>query len=354
MAAVLPTQTRTIDDDWTNTWYEIRAEVIDNVTNATILWMALKEHGCFKPQTGGEYIERSIGYGEKSTQRFSKGKVLDQSVVPLDTAGLWNWRNFLVDVNRTLLDDVKNAGKFKIKSYLGRRMEAARTALVQDSETYSMQWGGYYDGDPQFNGIYDICPNATAESAVGDGSASDSQSSGTSNGGLDRSNNWWKNWVGYDDASEDKDTYIAGPTNEPFNLNLVPDMRHMFNSITDNMESPNFILTSQNIYEAYEDEASDKRQIVESGFTRKAVDLGFDAFTYKGATMSWTRKQTSNHIHMLNLNHVEFVYNPLAWFDMTEWKSTANQLERVAYIVCVCSGLITNQPRRHGVMEYAS
>ncbi len=354
MAATLPTQTRTIDDDWTNTWYEIRAEVIDNVSSATILWLALKEHGCFVPQTGGEYVERTVGYGQKNTQRFSKGAVLDQSTVPADTAGLWNWRYFLVDANRSLVDDAKNAGKFKVKSYLARRIEMCRTALVEDSETYSMQWGAYYDGDAQFNGLYDICPLYTAETAVGAGSASDSQASGTSNGGINRSNAWWRNWVAYNGGSEDKATYIAGDTAEPYALNLTTDLRHLWNSVTANQEAPNFILTSQGMYEAYEDEASDKQQIVQSSFTKKAIDLGFDAFTFKGATMSWTGKQSENHLHMLNMNYIEFPYNPNAWFDMTDWMTTPNQLERVSYIICMTPGLITTQPRRHGALEYAS
>lgn len=358
----LPTYSRTIDDDFVNTWLEIRPEVIDNVMSSNILWMALREFGCFVPQVGGEYISRTVGYGQKSTQRITKGSVLEQQVIPLDTAALWQWRYFTVDINRSYVDDRKNAGKYKIKSYIARRLEAARTALTEGVETDSMRWGDYYGANSatnpaQINGIYDICPNYTAESAVGDGSASDSQVSGTSNGGIDRSAYaWWRNWVQYDGASESDSSFIAGPTNDPYNLNLVPDMRHLFNCVTANAESPNFILMNQLMYEAYEDEASDKQQIVQNGFTRKAVDLGFDAQTFKGATMSWTGKISSStlHLFMLNMNHIEFVYDPNAWFDMTDWKETANQLERVAYIVCMAAGLITAQPRRHGVAEYAS
>lgn len=356
--ATLPTLTRTMDDDWVNTWYEIRDQVIDNVKSATILWLALKEYGCFTPQVGGEYIQRTIGYGQNSLQRFTKGSVLTQQVVPLDTSALWNWRYFLVDCNRSFVDDAKNAGKFKIKDYLARRMEAARQALVEGSETYSMQWGAYYDSSTpaQFNGIFDICAPYTAVTAVGAGSASDSYGSGTSNGGINRSNNWWKNVVAYNDATQAAATKIAGPTNEPYSLNLVPDMRHVFNYITDGQESPNFILMNQLVYEAYEDEASDKQQIVQNSFTQKAVDLGFAAQTFKGATMAWTSKlaATSLYVFMLNMNHIEFVYNPNAWFDMTPWQTTPNQLERVAFILCMCAGMITTQPRRHGVMLYAS
>jgi hypothetical protein len=271
----------------------------------------------------------------------------------------WNWRFFTVDVNRSLVDDAKNAGKFQIKSYVARRLEAARNACVQDLETYLSQWGAYYAAPLQIKGLYDICANATAETAVGTGSASDSKASGTSNGKINRTNAWWKNWTMADGATASSAAqdvlFNAGPTNEPYAMNLVPDMRHMFNKVRANAEAPNFILCDQDIYEAYEDEAQDKQTIVQSAFTKKAVDLGFDAFTYKGATMSYSAKLSgTKHLFMLNLNHVEMVYNPNLWFDMGDWKNTPAQFERVAYIVCMTTGLITAQPRRHGVMEYVS
>lgn len=356
MAVTLPTLTRTLDDDFTNTWYEIREEVIDNVLEATPFWAALKYHGCLTSQVGGEYVTRTVGYGEKSTQRIKKGSVLTQDTPDLDTMGLWNWRYFVVDVNRSTIDDAKNAGKFRIKSYLARRLEAARNAIVQDIETYLHQWGTYYTAPYQPNGLYDICPNNTAESAVGTGSASDSQQAGTANGGISRAdgNEWFTNWCCFNGATEDL-TDKEAKTNPSYTVNLVPDMRHFFNLISANQESPNFIVADQDIYEAYEDEVSDRQQIVRNGFTKEAIDLGFDALTFKGATMTYSGKLAGTlHQFMLNLNYVEYPYDPNLWFDMTDWKDTANQLERVAYIVCMTTGLLTTQPRRHGVMEYSS
>ena len=355
MATTLPTLTRTLDDDFMNTWYEIKAVVEDQVTNATVLWAALKFYGCLTPQEGGEYITRSIRYGQASTQRFSKGKVLTQRVVKLDTMARWDWKYFLVDVNRSLVDDLKNAGPFKIKDYLTARMEAARDALIQDAETYLTQWGAYYDGDAQPNGLYDICPQYGAESAVGDGSASDSQASGTSNGNVNRTNEWWRNWVAYNDASASATNLIAGATHEPYSTGFVPDLLHMYNCVNANMEPPNLILMDQDIYEVYEDEVQDKLQIVRNAFTRAAGDLGFDAITYKGATMSYSSKlASSKHVFLLNMNHIELPYCPAGWFEPYRWLSTPNQLESVMYIVCMTPGLITDQPRRHGAMEYAS
>jgi hypothetical protein len=353
--ATLPSLTRSIDDDFVNTWYEIRDMVIDQVLNATILWAALKTFGCLTAEDGGEYITRTVRYGQPSTQRFSKGSTLTQTPVKLDTMARWDWRFFLVDVNRSLVDDMKNSGPYRIKSYLTARLEAARDALEQDLDTYLFQWGAYYSGDAQPNGLYDIVCNYTAESAVGDGSASDSQASGTSNGNIDRSNNFWKNWVAYNDASASDTTKIAGATNEPYSLNLVPDLRHIYNKVNASQEPPNLILMDQDIYEAYEDEVVDKLQIVRNAFTRLAGDLGFEAITYKGATMSYSSKLASTkHVFLLNMNHIELPYDQKAWFDPVNWKETTNQLESVMYIVCMTPGLITAQPRRHGVMEYAS
>ena len=350
----LPTLTRTLDDDFVNTWYEIRPEIIDNILTSNVFSLALKEHGCMTPQVGGEYITRTIGYGTKSSQAFKEGTVLDQTVEKLDTLARWDWRYFLVDINRSLIEDNKNTGKFKIKDYLSRRIMAAKDALAADMETDLFRWGDYTTAPYHFNGLYDICPNYDAEAAVGTGSTSDSQLVGTSNGNINRATNaWWRNWVGDNDTEAVDDLLMD--TNAPYSLNLVPDMRHFFNLISANQEAPNFILCDQNIFEAYEDEIGDKQQIVRTGFNTKAADLGFTTMTFKGAAMSYSSKMASSlHVAMLNLNHIEFVYNPNMWFDMTEWKGNTNQLERVAYIACMTSGLITDQPRRHGVIEYSS
>lgn len=344
--ATLPTLTRTIDDDFVNTWYEIRPDVMDNVLAATPFWLALNEYGCLKTQVGGEYITRTIGYGTKSTQRYSKGLTLTSSEPKLDTMARWDWRFFLTDVVRSLVDDRKNAGKFKIKDYISRRITNARDCMVQDMETYAMQWGAYYPAPLQFNGLKDICAPSSADTnnAAG-GASSDTYASGTSNGNIDRTNSWWRNQVKTGTA--------------PASLNLVADMRTFWNTITANQESPNFILTDQTLYEYYEDEVSDKQQIVRSAFDKKAADLGFETLTFKGATITWTSKlaptspPSGSAMYFLNMNYIECVYDPSCWFDMTEWMFSANQLERVAYIVCMTTGLITDQPRRHGVMAYA-
>ncbi len=356
----LPSLTQTIDTDFTNTWYEIRSDVIDNILESNVLWLALREYGCLKPQVGGKWVTRTVGYGEKATQRFAKGTVLSQSIPETDTMGIWNWRFFLSDVNRTYIDDRINSGPHQIKSYLARRLEVSRDGIVTDIEKYAMQWGAAYDAPVQMNGLFNINPATATQTAAANGfsdteNASPAQSTGTDNGGINRSgNNWWKNWV-MAAASQDDDTKIAGSVTNPYSLNLVPDMDHLFNCIHANREGPNFIITEQNMYEAYTDEVRDKAQIVRNGFNQIAQDLGFNVVTFRGAALTYSPWLAGSYLmHMLNMNHIEVVYHPNAWFDMDDWKETPNQLERVAYIVCMTTGLLTAQPRRHGVMEYTS
>lgn len=353
--ATLPQLTKVLDDDFTNTWYDIRTAVADNILSSTVFTLALKQFGCLKQQPGGEYGWTSqVRHGKPSSQRFKAGSTLTQTPVALDTFAKLPWRFFCVDVNRSFVDDMKNQGKYQIKSYLSARLEQARNAMVEDMETYLFQWGAYYAAPEQPNGLFDIVAPYAAVSTSGDGSSSDSVASGTSNGGINRTNAWWRNWISYDDATQADATYVAGPTNEPYSLNLVSDMDHMWNCITAAKESPNLILTSQLIFEAYGDEVRDKQQIVRSAFNRAAADLGFDTLTYRGATISWTPKISGLYVFMLNMNRIEWPYHPNAWMDMTEWKGTQNQLERVAYILNMTPGLATNEPRRHGVMLYAS
>jgi len=360
--ATLPQWTKYLDDAFVNTWYEIQADGIDNILEANIFTAALKDAGCFKTQVGSNIVTRKVEYGVKTTQRFSKGTTLTQSTPALDTLAEWDWRYFTCDVNRSLVDDATNAGKFQIKSYIARRLEAARAACSTSLEKELMQWGDAYDAPKQMNGLYDITPLATAEAAASDVDAdtqnvSGTYCTGTSNGKISRTNTWWRNWVQYDGGGSQSNTNkIAGETSEPYALNLVPDMRHLFNCIRRGAEAPNFILMNQLIYEAYEDEAEDKRQIVQSRFMKKAIDLGFDAYTFKGATMTYSDRfaAATLHVHMLNLNHLEVIYQPNVWFDLVGWKDTPNQFERVNYIVCMTTGLITAQPRRHGVQEWAS
>jgi len=368
--ATLPSLSETLDTAFTHTWYEIRPDAIDNILDSTIFSMALKEHGAMTPQVGGRFITRTIRYGEKSTENIQKGSVLSQSEIDYETIARWTWKYKSVDVNQSVIDSQVNSGPFKIKDYITSRLGIARDAHVQDNEQALLRSSKEDATGKQHNGLYDVVAPLGAETnnlfdAHGitpqDGNNDDSGGATEATGNITRAapNTWWRNT--YYTGAVGGGT-AANATAGNYALNLLPVMRNLFNKTTAQLESPNFILMNRDLFEAYEDEVADKQQIVRTSFDQKAADLGFETFTFKGATVAWAADLDIDNpaagtdyrdIFMLNLNYIELVFDPNLWFEMTDWKSNTNQLERVAYIVSAMQ-LIGTQPRRHGWASFIS
>ncbi|MEK0325526.1 MAG: hypothetical protein QQN63_07460, partial [Nitrosopumilus sp.] len=141
MATTLPTYTRTLDDAFTTTWYEIRAEAIDNILSATPIWNILMAAGSFVEQVGGEIITRTIRYGTITPQKVKKGSVMITGEPKLETLAIWQWKYIASNIQRSVFTDQKNAGPNKIKDYVGSRITAARDGLEQKYETDL--WGAF-------------------------------------------------------------------------------------------------------------------------------------------------------------------------------------------------------------------
>jgi hypothetical protein len=132
----------------------------------------------------------------------------------------------------------------------------------------------------------------------------------------------------------------------PREINLESDMRNLYNTISDNIAPPNLIVTTQTLYELYEEYASDRSQIVKGTDTGLA-NLGFDQLYFKGKPLIWSPNMTTDNILMLNTDYVELVYDPTLWFQLGDWVSEIGTERRQASILCA-GNLISDQLRRHG------
>lgn len=323
MATTLPSYTKTIDNAFTDTWYDIKAEATDNILLATVIWAKLKMMGCFKPQTGGETITRTIKYAVPTSQvvGVARGDTLPMGETETETMAIWKWRYMAAPIQRTTLKDQQNQGKYKIKDYVKRGMEDIRNAMTQVFETSALRVNDTTETAHKYpQSLEDVlCPYAN-------------RATGTY-GGINRSNTWWQNkykqWTA------------------PREVNLVSDMRNLWNSIGLNQAYPNLIVTDQTTFEMYEDFGVDATQIIKNG-TGGLADLGFEALKYKGADMVWTPNvTTAGDLNMYNTDFIDVMYDPTYWMEMSEWKTIPNQFERVAHILATCT-IVTDQPRRHG------
>ena len=345
--STLPELTRKIDDAFTETWYEIRPDAADNIQDAIVVWAAMREAGCFTPQVGGAFITRPIRYGTATTAAVAKGDVFSQGEPELETMAMWTWRYLSAHVQRSVFDDQQNNGKFKIKDYVAKRLKAAREALDATYETDALRAQVPLEGGKELQGLNDLLPvyesggayHAT-EGTVTYGKINRPTAYADSGNGVlvpSTGNTWWGS------------KYLVGTA--PIEVNLLSDLKKLVNSVHNNQEMPNLILTDQSGFEVYEEYAMDASQIIKENGSQLA-DLGFSVLRFKGIPFTWSPNVESGTFMVLNLNHVEVIYDPQLWFEMSEWKPSQLGGERIAHILTACN-IITDQPRRHGALVYA-
>jgi len=130
------------------------------------------------------------------------------------------------------------------------------------------------------------------------------------------------------------------------------EMRTMLNDTSNNLGSdrPDIILAGQEVYEYYEDTQMSYVQLVNN----KLGDAGFQNIMFKGLPVIWSPSITeagSDKMYFLNTNYIKFVYDPVMFFDMTEWKPIPDQVnDRAAQIVTACSFTVSRR-RCQGVIH---
>lgn len=322
MPTTLPTLTRTLDDVFTTSWYDIKTMAIDNILDGTPVWAALKDAGCFKTQRGGIFITETIRHGEETATAVKKGTVLPQGEPELETMARWTWKYCASHVQRSIFDDQQNAGPSKIKDYVQVRMGAAREAITQKYEANAF---GTHVSDEVTDEIQSLNDVVAPQSGYTAGTY----------GAISRSNSWWQS------------KYKQFTT--PVAVNLLDDMKNLYNTISNNQEPPNLLICDQDTFEIYEQFALDQSQLIKETDTRLA-DLGYDVLRFKGKRMIWTNNvqiSSTRQMLMLNTNYIKVIYDPAMWFDMTNWKDIPLQGDRIAHIVSAMN-IISNQLRRHG------
>ena len=348
MATTLPTLTRTIDDFFTNTWYDIRAEAADNILDANVVWNILRERGRLKEQVGGEYITRPIRYGEKAAAEFHKGSVLTQGETRLKTMARWNWKYIATHVQQDRIDNQKNAGKFQIASLVSDELTAAREALVKKFE--SSLFNAYSDSaegdtpDDTVQGFPEMIPDST-------GTDGDTIRGANTYGYIARPTAWTTDLP---TAGNDWWTPKYKVAQSNAEINLLDDMENLYNTIGANMIGgfPNLLVTTQALYEIFTQFALDLATTVVDD-TSRIVTLGFEAVRFHGKPVVWSPNCPTGSMYMLNTDHMEIVFDPNMWFDMTEWNQADLSTTRIAHIMSALN-MISDQLRRHGVLYDAS
>lgn len=326
--ATLPTFTKLIDNSFTQTFYEVRAQAADNVLLATVVWALLKMRGCFTEQSGGNLIERTVRYAYQNATAVQKGDTLTTGETESRTAAFWTFRNVSNHIQRDAFTDAENRGKFKIQAYIEQRTMDCLDGIKQKYETDVLRAVTTDESGKEIQSLQDIVPPFASATTGTFGRIA--RPTAYTNGRPSAGNTFWGPCY----------KQLTAPTE----VNLVSDMKNFFNTVTNQQETPDVILTTQTLYELFEDFGLDSVQYM--GNT-KLLDLGFESLKFKGQDLVWTPNMTTGDMLFLNTRHIEAVYDPGMWFDMSDWKPIYNQTERIAHVLCRMN-LISDQLRRHG------
>lgn len=313
--------TQDIDNMFTTTWAYRKEEAVEQLYYTTPFWFWLKSKGRIQEVSGYRRIEIPVEYGSNDTVTWlTKGATTPLTESEFLTMTYEDWKYVAVTVLRYGIEDQQNRGKARIMDYVEKKTNRAEEAL---NDTFERVFFSDGTGTDQPNGLQNL--------------VSATPTTGTVHG-INRAtatNSWWRN--------------LQKTSSGVTSVYLVSDMRNALNTMLTytKIETKDiFLVTTQDIYEAYEDNVLEYKQIV----NKDLGDASFEHLVFKGRPFLWARLCPTGYMYFLNPRYLYVVIDPGYFMDMTEWKAIPDQVnDRVAQIVCTIQ-MITTRPVGQMVM----
>ena len=314
--------TENLDNLYTTTWQNMKSTVFDQIFDATPFWFWMKDKGKMRTEEGGRFITEPLQYDKNDNVVWlTKGGTVSLNDYEFLTIAQYNWRYLVAPIVRFGIDDQQNRGKNKIIDFMNSKLENTQNSLVSEMESKLFAASGA--ASDAIDGLQFLVADDPTTSAAPGEIAQDTYS-------------WWRN----------QQTTMTSLSFATYGLSK---MRTLRNNCQNNlaMDAPDIILSGQTPYEYYEDTVLEHLRV---GNT-KLADAGFDNQTFKGIPMIWSPSCANTRMYFLNTNYLNFVYDPMMNFDMTEWKPIPDQPnDRAAQIVTACS-MTASRLRCQGVLH---
>jgi len=273
------TESREINDVLTTTMANYKNQLMDNIFDVTPLlsWMngklgvALRGNSVKRSLSGGESIVEQLLFEQNSTvDSYAGAGVLDTTLQDGMTIARYNWKQYAAATGITGLDKRNNKG------------EAQLIALLQSkADQTAMSLRDRLNRDAFADGTGNGGKNLTGLEALVD-------STGTVGGLAQGTFSWW--------ASEE----TAGGSFAARGLN---DMRTIYNTLSQGSDRPDFIITTQDVFEFYEKVLQPQERYSNT----QAANSGFTNLTFKAIPMVFDRDCSSGVIYFLNSKYLNWV-----------------------------------------------
>ncbi len=299
-------------------------QVVDNIFNSNPLLKLLL--GKAKSQRGGQYLRVPIEFvDEGDSQGFYKGYELLNNTQPeiLDTAR-FDWVQAYAAINISGRDEMMNEGPDAIIDLLEARMKNAEKRLKKAFTTKLFAAKGANAAD-EITSLNDIV--AIDRSLGGINSTTET---------------WWDAVLlanGAADLAELKTVLDADF--------LITDMATQFRKAADGSDSPNLIVTTDEVMAVYESIVGAQARWEGNSILG---DAGWTVFRYKGAQMVSDKACTAQQMYFLNTRYLYFKVHPKRNFAFQPFLKPTNQDTQVAYIFWM-GQFVCSQPRRQALLS---
>lgn len=321
--AVPASLTEALDNLYTTTWQNMKSTVADQIFDATPFWFWMRKNDALESVAGGRFLEEPLRYTKSERVKFiGKGGTVDLSDQELLTAAVDDWKYLVDSIVRFGVDDLKNRGRNRIINFMQAKLDTSKDSLIDKLEIVLFDNSAETAG-LRFNDLQDL--------------VADDPTAAVSIHGLSQSTNtWWRN----------KTKNMTGLS---FTIHGHAEMRTMLNNTSNNIttDRPNIIVSGQTPYEDYEDTVLEQKRIV----NKTLGDAGFENIEFKGIPMIWSPSCADTRMYFLNTRFLKFKYDPMAFFDMTEWKPIPEQVNDRAAQILIGGQLMTSRRRVHGVLH---
>jgi hypothetical protein len=303
-----------LDEVIATTFDKVRPVLADQITVELPLLAALNSKGSVV-EDGGKRIVKPVLYALNDTVGSYDGYDLIDTT-PQDGFGeaVYDWKQYAGSVTIDGRTERLNAGSPQIINILSAKMDQLRISMEDDLN--SMLWGdGTGNGGKDFNGVQAIV-NATTDLGGFD---------------VDADATWW---VARTDSGTDLTT-----------IDGVRDLSTMYNGLRIAKSRPDFLFTTQTVFEAYEALAAPNIRFE----GQMKADLGFESVAFRGAEVMFDNDCPSASIYFLNSKYLQFTKHRDAWLKMLPFARPVNQDAKTALVISM-GELVTDVRRAHGVI----
>ena len=305
------------DDLHSSTWMRKQPKVVDNIFDAIPILNVMKKKGKLVDHSGGTDIPQPLEYGENGTVDWiGRGSKLSIETGEIITTAKYQWKFVGGSVVRMFVDEKMNKGEAAVFNYTEKNINNLEKTLKKKINAAIMGDGS--ESALAMEGFKKYIESTPATGTVG---------------GIDSATNpWWRNQA----------TTQSGLDHTVY---LIDAMRTMYDDCSDDggTETPQMIITTKGIKNWYEDEALDSHYYTVSN---EMADLGIKGCAFKGAPILWSGSCDAGLMYFINLDYFEIAYDPSTWFEMTEWKTAQDNLERVAQVVAQMNLICSNREKQ--------